>query len=78
MAFVIANLSGLRMGAPSLDGCYLLCHAHTSAAHREEVSLQGTWLIEGTGHTQLCAGRQPPVNAKDGSQETLLSASAHL
>lgn len=36
---------------PSLasKGCYLFCHALTSTAHREEVSMKGSWLNEGTG-----------------------------
>lgn len=55
--FVIASLSSVWLYEPSSEneGCYLFCHAHTSTAHGEEVSMQGTWLIEGTGHRgELC------------------------
>lgn len=78
VALVIAVLSSVRLCEPSLarGGCYLFCHAHTSAAHREEVSMQGTWLIEGT--EARCAQLRLPVNTKDASQETLLSASTPL
>lgn len=60
---------------PSLvrEGCYPFCHVHTSAAHREEVSMQGTWLIEGT--EARCAQLRLPANTEDASPETLLSVS---
>lgn len=78
--FCHCQLSSMCLCEPSLasEGCYLFCHAHTSAAHREEVSMQVTWLIEGTGHRGALCTAMVALNTKDVSQETLLSASLPL
>lgn len=49
VAFCYCQLNSVWLREPSLasEGCYPFCHAHTSAAQREEVSMRGTWLIEG-------------------------------
>lgn len=60
--FCCCLLSSVWLGEPFTvrGGCYLLCRAHTSAAHGEEVSIQTTWLIGGMAH----GARWVPLNMK--------------